>query len=53
MLIHPGPVPTETKGHMDHSKSLLPKDIAQAAMFILTPQSVPMEMNLNTAQYAH
>ena len=56
VLINPGPVATEmTKGRMDHSKSLTPEDIAKAAMLALTlsPQSVPMEMTLNTTQLAH
>lgn len=56
VLINPGPVATEmTKGRMDHSKSLTPEDVAQAAMLPLTlaAQSVPMEMTLNTTQPAH
>lgn len=56
VLINPGPVATEmTKGLMDHSKSSTPEDIAQAAMLTLTlsPQSVPVEMTLNTTQFAH
>lgn len=56
VLINPGPVATEmTKGRMDHSKSSQPEDIAQAAMLALTlaPQSVPMEITINTTQPAH
>lgn len=55
VLINPGPVATKmTEGRYDHSKSSTPEDIAQAAMLALTlaPQSVPVEMTINTTQPA-
>lgn len=55
VLINPGATATEmTKGRVDPSKTLTPEDIAQAAMLPLTlaPQSVPMEITLNTTEPA-
>lgn len=51
VLINPGPVATPmTEGRMDPSKASPPEDVAQIAMMALTlsPQSVPVEMTLNT-----
>ena len=56
VLINPGPVATKmTEGRMDHSKSSTPDDVAQAAMLALSlsPQSVPIEITINTTQPAH
>ena len=59
VLISPGAVDTPIiKGPLeamiDRKKCLTPDDIAQAAMLCLTlaPQSVPMEMTLDTTQSA-
>ena len=55
VLINPGPVATPmTEGRMDSSKASPPEDVAQIAMMALTlsPQSVPVEMTLNTTEPA-
>lgn len=55
VLINPGPVATPmTEGRMDPKKASPPEDVAQLAMMALTlaPQSVPMEMTMNTTEPA-
>ncbi|KAL3142159.1 hypothetical protein ABBQ38_002517 [Trebouxia sp. C0009 RCD-2024] len=55
VLINPGPVATPmTEGRMDPTKASPPEDVAQIAMMALTlsPQSVPVEMTLNTTEPA-
>lgn len=55
VLINPGPVATQmTEGRMDPNKASTPDDVAQMAMMALTlaPQSVPLEMTMNTTEPA-